>query len=81
MKDFLVTVPGKLELYFNELIFHDYAGRACWALTTLVMDYKRNFQYITCTLLFQFLSLSAWIKMGGRAGIPLTPTSCDLLVL
>lgn len=81
MKAFLVTAPGKLGLYFNELIFHDYAGRACWALTTLVVGYKGSFQYITCTLLFQFPSLSAWIKMGGRVGVPLIPTFCGLLGL
>lgn len=65
MKVFLVTVPGKLGLYFNEVIFYEYAGRACWALTTLVVGYERSFQYIICTLLFS-VSFPLRLDKNGR---------------
>lgn len=67
--------PGKLGFYFNELIFQEYSGRACWALTTSVVGYKRSSQCVMCTLLFQFPSLSPWIEIGVRAGVPSIFTS------
>ena len=57
MKAFLATVPEKLGLYYNDLISHEYV-RACWALTTSAVGYKKSFQGTMGTLHFIFLSSS-----------------------
>ena len=65
MKAFLATVPEKLRLYYNDLIAHKYARRACWALTTSVVGYKKSFQDTMCTLYFFFVPpLSPWIEIS-----------------
>ena len=65
MKAFLATVPEKLGLYYNDLISHKYVRRACWALTTSVVGYKKSFQDTMCTLHFFFFPpLSPWIEIS-----------------
>lgn len=64
MKAFLATVPEKLGLYYNDLISHEYV-RACWALTTSAVGYKKSFQGTMGTLHFFFFPpLSSWIEIS-----------------